>query len=66
VITAQYQEVEAKSKAQLLFIGLTIKKTFGVLMMLFGLSIIIGYDRYVESLLLELTPDAWLGFITRY
>lgn len=45
---------------------LTLKKTFGVLMMLFGLLIIIGYDRYIETLLLEITPDAWLGFITRY
>ncbi|SKA23414.1 Cytochrome C biogenesis protein transmembrane region [Trichlorobacter thiogenes] len=45
---------------------LTLKKLFGALMMLFGLSIIIGYDRYVESLLLELTPETWLGFITRY
>lgn len=45
---------------------LMLKKTFGVLMVLFGLLIITGYDRYIETLLLELTPDAWLGIITRY
>lgn len=45
---------------------LIFKKGFGLLMMLFGLLIVTGYDRQLETLLLRVTPDSWLGFITKY
>lgn len=41
-----------------------VKKLFGVLLVVFGLLIITGYDRSIEALLNDLLPDAWIRFVT--
>ncbi len=43
-----------------------LKKTFGLLIILFGVSIVNGWDRAMESALTDLLPDAWLNFVTRF
>jgi cytochrome c-type biogenesis protein len=43
-----------------------IKKIFGILIMGFGVAIVTGYDRNIESFLTGIMPDSFLSFITRF
>lgn len=43
-----------------------LKKAFGGLMVLYGLLIILGWDKIVEALLTQLLPDSWIGFVTHF
>lgn len=43
-----------------------VKKVFGLLIMLFGILIITGYDRNIEAFLNQMLPDSWLALITQY
>ena len=42
------------------------KKIFGVLMVLFGLLILLDWDRNAERLLTSSLPDFWVEFITKF
>lgn len=43
-----------------------IKKTFGALMVLFGLLILTGTDKLVEAALLGAMPESWMDLITKF
>ncbi len=43
-----------------------VKKVFGVLIIVFGLMIIFGWDRVFESALTNLLPEFWLNFVTKF
>lgn len=44
----------------------SFKKLFGILMVLFGLLILLDWDRIAERLLTSSLPDFWVEFITKF
>ncbi len=45
---------------------MNIKKVFGALMVLFGLLVTTGLDKFVEAWLLSAMPQSWMELITRF
>ena len=45
---------------------LGFEKVFGVLMIVFGISIMIGFDRNIEAVLTDLLPQGWIRFVTHF
>jgi cytochrome c biogenesis protein CcdA len=43
-----------------------VKRTFGVLILLTGLAILTGGDKWIEARFIDLIPDAWLGVTTLF
>lgn len=43
-----------------------IKKAFGVVILLTGIAILTGGDKWVEARVLDLLPDAWVGATTLF
>ncbi len=46
--------------------GDTGKKAFGVIVMLSGLAILTGFDKWLEAHILTVLPDAWVALTTRF
>jgi len=44
----------------------TIHKAFGILIIIAGLGIATGYDRKVQSYLVEITPEGWTSFLQSF
>jgi cytochrome c-type biogenesis protein len=44
----------------------TVKKAFGVLMLLLGLAILTGGDKWLESQVVALMPDGWVNLTVQY
>lgn len=44
----------------------TVKKAFGVLLLLAGLAVATGADKWLEAQVLPLLPDAWVDLSVRY
>lgn len=43
-----------------------IKKAFGVLILLVGVMILLGVDKWLEARVLDLLPEAWVDLTVRY
>jgi cytochrome c-type biogenesis protein len=43
-----------------------VKKAFGVLMLLLGLAILTGGDKWLESQVVALMPDGWVNLTVKY
>lgn len=46
--------------------GDTGKKAFGVIVLLSGLAILTGFDKWLEAHILTVLPDAWVELTTRF
>jgi len=46
--------------------GNTVKKVFGVFILLIGLAILSGADKWLETQVLDVLPDSWLSLVTHY
>ncbi len=44
----------------------TIKKAFGVVILVTGIAILTGGDKWVEARVVDLLPDAWIGATTLF
>ena len=44
----------------------TLKKGFGVVILLAGISILTGGDKWIESRVVDLLPDAWIRATTLF
>jgi cytochrome c-type biogenesis protein len=55
----------SKLRGQSQFITI-LKKTFGVLVVTFGVLTLFGWDKHLEAVLTSAIPDGWLNFITKY
>jgi uncharacterized membrane protein len=43
-----------------------IKTVFGVLIIVLGIAILLGYDKLLEAYIVSLMPDAWVDLTTRF
>lgn len=60
------REALCRVRGKLIKAGVTGKYILGGLMMIIGIGILTGVDRYLEAHLLELSPDWLLDLTTRY
>jgi len=44
----------------------TVKKAFGLFVLLVGVAILSGGDKWLEAQLVSLLPDSWLDLTTRF
>ncbi|MBV5323687.1 cytochrome c biogenesis protein CcdA, partial [bacterium] len=44
----------------------SIKKTFGVVILLTGVAILTGGDKWIEARVLDLMPDTWINATTLF
>ncbi len=44
----------------------TIKKAFGIVILVTGVAILSGGDKWVEARVVDLLPDAWIGITTLF
>lgn len=44
----------------------TVKKTFGVFVLLVGIAILSGGDKWLEAQLVDLLPSSWIDLTTRF
>jgi cytochrome c biogenesis protein CcdA len=43
-----------------------IKTVFGVLIIVLGIAILLGYDKLLEAYIVSLMPDSWVDLTTRF
>jgi cytochrome c-type biogenesis protein len=43
-----------------------IKYGFGVLILLVGISILTGFDKRLEAVMVSLMPEAWVSLTTKF
>jgi cytochrome c biogenesis protein CcdA len=46
--------------------GGAVKRAFGVFVLLLGVAILVGADKRLEAIVLDLLPEAWVDLTTRY
>lgn len=46
--------------------GETVKKAFGVFILVLGVAILLGGDKWLEARVLDMLPESWVDLTTRY
>ena len=44
----------------------TLRRIFAVLLIVIGIAILTGFDKQIESRILDVLPDVWLNLTVRF